>query len=72
MLTALDCALAVYCAHSTLDTHCTARKKIPAELNCVNFYDFYKYFMQEPGRAMGEPYNITDGDNVVGNITEYS
>ena len=35
MLTALDRALAVYCAHSTIDTHCTARnlKKISTEKN---------------------------------------
>ena len=30
-------------AHSAIDTHCTARKKTPAEL--CDFYDFYEYFM---------------------------
>ena len=28
--------------------------------------------MPKPGKAMGEPYNITDGDFVVGHITECS
>ena len=73
MLTALNRALAVYCAHSTIDTHCTARnlKKIPAEL--ASYVNFYKYFLQKPGmEGNGEPYNITDGDFVVGNITECS
>ena len=48
-----------------------ARKSL---LNCVKFYDFYEYFMQEPTAAQGngEPYNITDGYFVVGNITECS
>ena len=69
MLTALDRALAVYCAHSTLDTHCTARKKTPAALNCVNFYGFYEYYAGAR-QGNGEAYNITDGEFVVGNITK--
>ena len=52
-------------AHSTMDTHCTAHnlKEIPAEKNT----EFCKFL-----RAMPKPYNITDGDFVVGNITECS
>ena len=57
MLTTLDRALAVYCAHSTIDTHCTARnlKKIPAEKNyCAILCDFqFLQVMQKPGKAMG-------------------
>ena len=71
MLTALDRALAVYCAHSTIDTHCTARnlKKIPAE---KNYWVWSSTSNAEAGQGNGEPYNITDGDFVVGNITECS
>ena len=52
-------------AHSTMDTHCTAHnlKEIPAE----KILSFRKFL-----RAMPKPYNITDGDFVVGNITECS
>ena len=56
MLTALARALAVYCAHSTIDTHCTAcnLKTIPAgEKKILSYVNFYKYFMQKPGKAMG-------------------
>ena len=44
MLTALDRALAVFSAHSTIDTHCTARnlKKIPAGKKKILRENFYK------------------------------
>ena len=72
MLTALDRALAVYCAHSRLDTHCTARKKTPAVNNISMISTSILYAgQQEPG-SYGEPSNIADGDFVVGNITECS
>ena len=78
-------ALAVYCAHSTIDTHCTAAhstmdthctacnlKKIPAGL--IKKYWVLKISTSyaEAGQGNGEPYNITDGDFVVGNFTECS
>ena len=37
MLTALDRALAVYCTHSKLDMHFTARKKIPGPTELCEF-----------------------------------
>ena len=72
MLTALDRALAVYCAHSTINTHCTARnlKKIPAGEK--KNWEKISTSSAEAGKGNGEPYNITDGDFVVGNITECS
>ena len=53
MFTALDRALAVYCAQSTIDTHCTTRnlKKIPAKKN-TELCEFL-LVMQKPGKAMG-------------------
>ena len=45
MLTALDRALSVYCAHSTINTHCTARnlKIIPAGGKKKLRENFYKF-----------------------------
>ena len=59
MLTALDRELAVYCAHSTLDTHYTSRKKTPVpRLNELCAF----LQVQKPSRAMGSHNNITDGE----------
>ena len=54
MLTALDRALAVFSAHSTIDTHCTARnlKKIPAGKK-KNTERKFLQVMQKMGKAMG-------------------
>ena len=49
--------------------HCAQENPRCAEL-CEFLWYFDEYFMQWQGN--GEPYNITDGDFVVGNITECS
>ena len=63
-----------FCAHNTIDTHCTARnfKKIPAGLIKKKYWEKISTSYAEAGQGNGEPYNITDGDFVVGNITECS
>ena len=65
MLTALDRALAVYCApqYNKYALHCALGEKNWEKISTSS---------AEAGKGNGEPYNITDGDFVVGNITECS
>ena len=52
--------------------HCAQLKENPRQKKkkILSYVNFYKYAVA--GQGNGEPYNITDGDFVVGNTTECS
>ena len=52
--------------------YCAQLKGNPRWKKILSFVNFYKLCRSRAGQGNGEPYNITDGDFVVGNITECS